>query len=223
MTEERARACVILAHNRQDMLDQCIDAIWNQVDEILVIDNASDPEMKVRDEGEHVIVHRVPDQPPNLARLWNHGLDFFVEEYEGYPFDVAVLCDDALVPIGWFEAVQKAMRNNNCLIGCSNPWGSFHDPIVKRQPDKDIAHRMPGWAWIMDGTRTIRADERMQWWWLDTDLDFRARLNGGTVMISGFPVANQQPNAFTNARPDLAGRAGEDGVVFASIWNERPW
>lgn len=218
----RVRTCVILGHNRQDMLDDCLNAICSQVDHILVIDNASFPELVTPDD-ECIDLHYIEDQPPNLARLWNYGLDYFAKQYQGQEWDVAVLCDDALPPRGWFRAVTDAMRDTGAIIGCSNPWNSAHDYIVKRGYDTDIHHRMPGWAWVMDGTRLIHADERMHWWWFDTDLDFKARQAGGMVMIGGFGVPNQRPNDFTVSKPELQGRAAEDGQVFASIWGSRPW
>ena len=60
----KKRAAFIVAHGRQELLDQCIAAISPQVDRILVLDNASKPELEV---PEDVTLLRLPDQPPNLA------------------------------------------------------------------------------------------------------------------------------------------------------------
>jgi hypothetical protein len=220
---DRVRLCIVLAHGRQELLNQCLEAIWPQVDDILVLDNASDPKLTTPEELDDVRLQYIPDQPPNISRFWNQGLDFFADIYESEDWDVALLCDDALPPSGWFDAVTSAMRATGAAIGCSNPWGAFHDPILKTRPDSDIVHRMPGWAWIMDGSKKIRARESMAWWWCDTDVDFQSRALGGMVMIGGYGVPNQRPNEFTNSKPELGARTALDAAAFAEFWGFRPW
>lgn len=221
------RYAIILTHNRPRLLVECVAAISPQVDVTLVIDNASHPPV---DPGslsatvEHpVAVAHVPDQPPNLAHLWNRGLDMVNQLAAGQPWHAAVLCDDAIAPPGWFAAVTQAMDETGAVIGYSNPWGHQHPPQVKTQPDADIMGRMPGWAFILNGASGLRADETMHWWWLDTDLDRRARQAGGVVMIGGYPVPNSQPNHYTNIHPHLAEQAGRDRARFAEIWGKVPW
>jgi hypothetical protein len=218
----RGRGALIVAHNRQELLDQTIAAIRPQVDTTMVLDNASDPKLTV---PEGVGTMYVPDQPPNLAKFWNMGLDFYAHWYgkQGWEYDVAILCDDAPVPDGWFAAVTEAMRGTGAVVGCSNPWGHAHAPVLKTEPDRDIAGRMPGWAWVTAGSAGLRADERLHWWYQDTKVDWDARRSGGMVMIGGYPVSNQRPNEFTVSRPDLNEQAGRDGEMFAQIEGWRPW
>jgi glycosyltransferase involved in cell wall biosynthesis len=220
----RGRGALILAHNRQELLDQTVAAIRPQTDTIMVIDNASEPKLTV---PEGVGSMFIPEQPPVLSRFWNIGLDWFVQWYDsqgcGLNYDVAVLCDDAPAPEGWFTAVTEAMRETGAAIGCSNPWGHGHAPVLKTQPDRDIMGRMPGWAWITKGSLGLRADERLHWWFQDTKIDWDARRMGGMVMIGDHPVPNQRPNEFTAARPDMAEQAGRDGEMFAVIEGWRPW
>jgi glycosyltransferase involved in cell wall biosynthesis len=217
----RARAALIITHNRPRLLADCIRAIRPQVDDVLVLDNASDPRAHVPPE---VWLEYIPDQPPNLARFWNHGFDFFDKVYSGKPYDLAVLCDDAIVPDGWFNAVVTGLRDTNAAIGCSNPWGMEHPPMVKTSPDSNIMGRMIGWAFVIDATRGLRADESMQFWWFDTDLDFRARAAGGFVMVGGFPVPNMEPGHYTNARPELGAQTAIDRETFRVKYNGwLPW
>ena len=112
----RGRGAFILAHGRQELLNRAIDAIRPQVDTVMVCDNASEPRLTV---PEGVGLMFVPDQPPNLAKFWNIGLDFFAYWFhaQGWPYDVAVLCDDAIVPEGWFTAVTQAMRETGASAG----------------------------------------------------------------------------------------------------------
>lgn len=218
----RGRAAVIMAHNRQELLDQAVAAIRPQVDTVMVMDNASDPKLTV---PEGVGTMFIPDQPPNLARFWNMGLEFVRYWYgkQGWEYDVALLCDDAIVPPGWFSAVVAAMRETGTSAGSSNPWGRSHFPMVKRDMDGDISNRMCSWAFIVDGASTVRADESMRWWWFDSDMDIALRREKGTVLIGTHPVPNQQPNYYTNVKPELGEQAGRDRAVFAAKHGGTPW
>lgn len=222
------RFAVIAAHNRPTLLAATIEAVGPQVQMVIVVDNASDPPTH-RDDlptGPWVTaIVRVEEQPPNLARNWNIGIDsaLAVHEasdpaYRGRPF-IAVLNDDAAPPPGWFDAVTQAMRKNGAVVGCSNPWGNLHPARVKNSPDRNLSERMPGWAWVLDPASPVRPDETLRWWWNDTDVDWQARLAGGMVMVGGYCVPNAQPNHWTTHRPELAAQAREDGATFAAKWS----
>jgi glycosyltransferase involved in cell wall biosynthesis len=222
---------IILTHNRPELLRDCIAAIGPQIERIVVIDNASEPPVRAADlpmDGLFGCILGIPTQPPNLAALWNRGLDT-IYGWHRYGSDpdgpcwIAVLCDDAIVPGGWFAAVTDAMAQTGAAAGCSNPWGTEHEPRLKTTPDSDLMGRMPGWAFILDGSKGLRADESMHWWWCDTDLDWQARAAGGMVMIGGFPVPNRLPNDFLTTVPGLNEQAGRDGEAFAAKWSWRPW
>lgn len=221
------RFSIVLTHNRPELLVECVTAIYGQVDVTLVIDNASsppvDPTTLPASAGHPVAVRYVPDQPPNLARLWNLGLDVASNMADEDPWWVAVLCDDAIAPAGWVDAVTAAMADTGAAAGCSNPFGQTHPPQVKTEPDSDLMGRMPGWAFILNGTKGLRADETMQWWFFDTSLDYSARKAGGMVMIGSHTVPNQMPNDYTNRRPELAEQAGRDRQRFAEVWGFVPW
>lgn len=216
----RGRASFIVAHGRQELLDQAVAAIRPQVDAVMVLDNASQPKLTVPDD---IFSMFIPTQPPNLARWWSIGIDFFQTWYGSQPYDLAILCDDAIAPEGWFSAVTQAMQETGTVAGSTNPWGYQHAPIIKRDMDGDIMHRMCSWAFIMDGSCQARADESMHWWWFDSDLDISMRRAGGTVLIGGWPVPNREPNRFTNEKPELAARAGLDQAAFVAKHGRAPW
>lgn len=216
----RGRGAFLLAHNRQGLLDQAVAAIRPQVDTVMVLDNASDPHLTV---PEGVGTMYVPEQPPNLARFWNMGLDFYRSWYRDRPYDLAILCDDAIVPPGWFDAVTTAMRQTGTIAGSTNAFGNGHGPIIKTAMDGDIMHRMCSWAFIVDGKSKVRADESMHWWWFDSEFDIQLRETGGTVMIGGWPVSNQQPNYYTNMKPELGEQAGRDREAFVAKRGRTPW
>lgn len=208
----------MLTHNRPELLKECVDAVASQVDAVCVIDNASDPPATARSE----ILVRVPDQPPNLSHLWNIGIDVASEHGAEY---IAFLCDDAIVPDGWFAAVVGAMRLTGAAVGCSHPGNTWYYTNLKTEHDHDVMNRMPGWAFVLDASKGIRADERLHWWYCDTAIDWIARHRGGMVMVGGYPVPNMRPNDFTNTRPELAARAGLDGQLFAQLYGggRTPW
>jgi GT2 family glycosyltransferase len=233
------RFAVVLTHNRPVQLAQCVAAIGPQVDMVIVIDNASTPPVRNRESirsyidpaawpepGEFALaVVHVADQPPNISRFWNLGIDKALEIFEAggeareRPF-VAVLCDDALPPAGWFAAVTAAMCETGAVIGASSH-GGIGEHIVKRERDSDLARRMPGHAWIIDPASTVRADERFAYWWGDTDLDIQARQAGGMVVVGGYPVVNQIPDGHTNL---MAAQVALDSQAFVDKYDGwKPW
>lgn len=217
-----SRFAIILTHNRHELLKQCLDAIQPQVDQVLVIDNASNP--RVDAIGVKGAVMYVPDQPPNLSDLWNRGFRWIEwSPNRAEEWDVAMLCDDVTVPEGWFHAVSSCMRAHGAAAGSTHSWHPVSVPIVKTHPDGDIYNRMQGSAFVLAGEKGLRADETMHWWWCDTDLDFMARLKGGMVIAPGLTAHNIHPNDFTNRVPGLAEQAARDGQTFAMKWGGRPW
>jgi hypothetical protein len=251
-TEPPTNFAVIITHNRPELLRRCVDAIAPQVDTVLVIDNASDPPVMPSDYHADsltfgkVLQLDVPTQPPNLPALWNLGLGVVanirmatenqqqadllrgtaaIRTQDSGSAHVAFLCDDAIAPAGWFDAVTTAMDRTGAAAGCSDPFGHLHEPILKTQQDSDLLHRMVGWAFVLDADRGIEPDETMHWWWCDTDIDWQARAAGGMVMV-GHPslvVPNERPNEFLMQKPELAEQAGRDGETFAAKWGGRPW
>lgn len=221
MEDRTPGCCCIITHNRPQLLRQTVEAIAPQVDEIFIMDNASDPRVNLTDLEDlygttAVSCTYVPTQPPNLAQLWLEGLE--QAESMGGRY-VAFLCDDAPPPAGWYTAVVQAMKETGAAIGCSG--GSRQQ--IKTQPDRDIMGRMPGWAFVLDAASEVRPDPSMAWWWLDTDIDFQARQKGGMVTIAGYGVHNIHPNDFTSTKPWVGERIGLDAVAFQAKWGQCPW
>lgn len=223
------RYAVITAHNRPELLTQCIISLAHQVDRIIVIDNASDPPIKVERQLHRnlVLVVHDPEQPPNLSRLWNRGLemaDHAAQYANAYgKFDVAVFGDDVIVPHDWWERVSGAMRSSTAVMGATHGIMPIWQQLLKTEPDGDIMNRAPGWAWMLRGESGLRLDESLRWWFGDTDLDWRARQAGGTMIAPGEIAVNQRPNEFTNTKPELMHQAGLDRLTFQEKWGWVPW
>jgi glycosyltransferase involved in cell wall biosynthesis len=217
----------VLTHNRHDILRKCVDAISVQVDKVCVIDNASTPPIVFNDLRSiiHTLIYD-DEQPPNLARLMNIGFDWAQSEAcddINYEWNVAVLCDDVIAPQGWFSSVKSALRSTCAVAGSTHQSAHVTQILIKTEPDSDIYNRMQGSACVFKGEAGLRADERMRWWWQDTDLDWQARKAGGMVISPGPVAVNERPNDFTNAKPELATQAGKDREVFIQKWGRAPW
>src|SRR5262245_61789087 len=208
-------AGVILTHNRPTELAAAVAALQGQVDKLLVIDNASEP--RATADGAELLW--IPDQPPNLAALWRRGL-----EWADGAEHVALVCDDVAVPGGWVQTVVAAMQRTGAVAGSTH---AVHDPghdTVRTAPDGDIFGRMAGAAFILARPSPVWPDPAMAWWWCDTDIDWQARHNGGTVIAAGPVAHNSLPNDWTMRRPELAARTGEDRAAFAAKWGGGcPW
>lgn len=221
------RYSIVLTHDRPELLKQCVAAISSQVDVVLIIDNASDPPVSPADQDDATVMN-IPDQPPNLSRFWNTGLDW-VETWVSTnipatpEWDVAILCDDVIVPEGWFETVASCMRAHGATAASTHQWYPISAPIMKRNPDQDLTNRMCGWAFVLAGESGLRADEDLKWWFCDTDLDWQARTKGGMVVCPGPVAKNIHPNDWTARVPGLAEQSGQDGVTFARKHGGRPW
>lgn len=208
-------AAVILTHNRPDDLATAVAALAPQVDRLLVIDNASTPPAQVPD---GCTLLTVPDQPPNLALLWRRGLDWAAGAQH-----VALVCDDVTVPDGWANLVVTAMARTGAVAGSTHNLTDQGHDVVKVAPDSDIFGRMCGAAFILARPSPVAPDPGMAWWWCDTDIDWQARANGGTVIAAGPVAHNRHPNDWTTRRPELAEQAGRDRAAFAAKWSSCPW
>lgn len=185
--------------------------------------------------GCRTMVINEPTQPPDLPLLWRMGLGLaralYLGDHDnrngnpgGSDYHVAMLCDDAIVPSGWFSVVAAAMVQSGAAAGCTDPFNRPGYQVLKRSPDNDIMGRMPGHAYMLNATPP-EPDSSMRWWWCDTDMDFQARKTGGMIMVGSdrLGVQNERPNEYTNAKPELAEQAGRDAAAFVAKWGFRPW
>ena len=236
------RVAVVATYNRPAELARLLDAIAPQCSAVVVVDNASDPPVSLprRHWGpggpgveyigmvQHVI--RDEEQPPNLSRLWNVGLDFarqwaWADAVEPEPYDVAVLNDDAVPPPGWWDAVSGAMRRHGADAASSCPFDSLPlggSQLWDRYAPISVTTRLAGWAMMLRGEwGGARFDERLRWWYADDLLSLRAREAGGLVHVGGYPVENTGANSSTVGV--LAEQAGRDRATFIEITGRQPW
>lgn len=216
---------VILTHNRQEMVKERIKQLAPQVDSIIVYDNASNPWF-VTELQSGLGIMRDSLQPPNIMHSWNRAWSNIEVVARMMVIDkwwIPTICDDVDIPDGWVQSVISAMKETGAVAGSTHSISPTHLPIVKTEPDGDIYNRMNGAAFVLSGHSNVRADERMHWWWGDTDLDWQARKAGGMVIAPGPVATNTQPNHYTNTKLELAEQAGRDAAVFEKKWGFRPW
>lgn len=225
------RYAVIATRDRPTELANVVTTLHAQDVAVMVVDNGSDPPASppVAFDADWPIPNAPTvivdyEQPPNLSRLWNLGLDEVEQQarHRGLTeWDVAVVNDDAVLPDGWYDACSAGMRQYAAAAACSDPHGRLTGPLLKTAPDGDTFTRMCGWAFLLRGEQGLRFDERLRWWFGETDADWRARATGGMLIIPGYPVGNTLANSTTVGV--LAEQAGRDRDMFASIWGRAPW
>ncbi len=235
------RGAVVATHNRPAELARCVAALADQVDAIVVVDNASDPPVDlparmpgmraVRDGAASIRMEtlRDPEQPPNLSRLWNLGLDWIADYFRGGDidgYDVAIVNDDATVPPGWFDAMSAAMRELGADAASSDTFGQ-EAPGYRRlwrgaDVPMSVMTRLTGAAFLLRGEWDgARLDESMRWNFSDDDISYRARLAGGLVHVGGFRVPNEHEDTTTVGV--LAEQAGRDRATFVAKHGRQPW
>jgi glycosyltransferase involved in cell wall biosynthesis len=218
------RYALIVTYNRPQLLVRCVEAIRDQVDLIMIVDNSTEDLIRKDRIGAHVMVMRYQMQPPNLSLFWNMGLraiEHTAHTRGQKEWDVAVLNDDAIPPPGWFVVVSDAIRKHNAVAGCSGgPTGS--DPVVYGPEAQPAVHtRLAGWAFVLRGEHALRADERFKWWCGDDDLSMQARNAGGLVVVPGMGVPNTEADSTTVGT--LMTQSAIDMQSFVDKWGKRPW
>jgi GT2 family glycosyltransferase len=224
------RAAVIPARDRHDMLDDCINSVVDQVDRVIVIDNLSQPPIDPEPWHGKVAVVTAPLDPPNISTLWNIGLQLAANAAQaasdghGYvEWDVAVLNSDVITPPGWVNALSTAMRSTTAVLAYPDQHGGQQQILHTEWGPIDLRQRITGYAYMLRGEMGLRLDESMAWWFSDDDLDWRARITGGALLVPGIPVEHRAPNISTNERPELVEQTGRDRETFARKWGRTPW
>lgn len=206
---------VITTHNRHAYLNRLIACLLVDGVTPVVIDNASTPPVKAS-----CPVIRDMEQPPNLSRLWNVGLDW-VSDCEGdSEHFVAVLNDDILTSPSFVQMIASKMDKYEVDLGFPNQRGYGVDVIDRSPPAtcKNLEDRMTGYAFVLRGSAHIRANEDLRWWYGDQDVEMKARKGKGTVLVSGITVEHFDPNGYTNRSPTLSAQAARDRETFRKIW-----
>lgn len=231
---------VIPTHNRHDELGELLATIpyWVRV---LVIDNASEPPVfehpRFLQRERRWDVVRDDEQPPNLSRLWNIGLDWAASEFARYSarsntlgrstdYCVAILNDDVLLSPGLITTLAAKIIQHDVDIAFPGPVGS-KDFVNRELPFPGTALRMTGWCFAVRGLSGLRANENLRWWCGDDDLQAQAVVHGrGSVRVGlrDFEAAgllHRHPDESTTGA--LREQADTDMTTFVGEWGQHPW
>jgi hypothetical protein len=225
------RYAVIPTHNRPEHLGRLVGQLAVSCDYIMVVDNASTPAVDPLKLLSFALPHtpalhviRDEEQPPNLARLWNVALAEIarLEAAKGSTsWDVAILNDDVELPDGWYNHMAQALRTHDVLAVSGDAYGHVREPLLRRDKHNNLMTRMCPWAFVIRGECGVEADEKLRWWWQDTDIEWRLAIAGGVLVLPGFVAKNVGANSSTVGV--LAEQAGRDRATFAAKWNFVPW
>lgn len=223
---------VIATHNRPDDLADCVTAIAPQVHHVTVIDNASKPPVRFCDFERGTVDHMIvdPQQPPNLSRLWNRGIEwaaYRARENGATRWDTLVLNDDFIAGPHFVERLQNALRADHAVVASPYVFGSGNservDVYQRTGTLQGQTTKMAGFAFMIRGESGLRLDERFRWWYGDDDLAQQACAAGGRVVVHGLTWDHRRPDQQTYARSELMEQAGRDRYAFVDKWGFQPW
>jgi len=213
------RRFAIVPTNGRSCLNRCLQALVDQVDVTVVVwtssavPNTDDVVWSMP--GVHVLFDL--EQPKNISRWWNLGLDYvdtMISPDAGW-WHTAVINDDVIIPPGWFATLAETITRHDLAAACSG--GREYSLRIHTKPfDGNIFTRLQGFAFMLAGEKQLRVDEELVWWCGDNDLDHKARKAGGMGMVPGFHVEHLYPNG--QMTPDLQVQAGKDCALFAAKW-----
>lgn len=221
---------VIATHNRPDDLRDCVAAIAPQVHYVYVMDNASEPPIDTLTQPGIDCLDRDPEQPPNLSRLWNRGLDWsktVAMSRRADRWDTLILNDDFIAGPRFVERLQNALRADHAVVASPYAFGVGGPERVDVYQEtgtlRSLDTRMAGFAFMIRGESGLRLDERFRWWYGDDDLGQQACAAGGRVVVHGLTFEHRKPDQQTYADPRLVAQAGADRVEFVAKWGFQPW
>lgn len=202
----------------------CAKLYWDNVQPIIV----NNGEVEIDDNfGRYIVVkHDFGGELVNLSQLWNIGLqkaeDYHRHIYDGDEFIVAVLNDDVALPSGFVQALGDAILRHDAAGAF--PSAALGREYVLTEPHPvPLGMRMAGFAFALRGSKGLRADQALKWWFGDDDLDWRIRQAGGNVGVPLIGFRHHDPNGYTSRNPELAEQAGRDRETFATKWGMTPW
>ncbi|KAF2774634.1 glycosyltransferase [Streptomyces sp. OM5714] len=220
------RVAVIPTRDRHDLLTECVGSVVDQVDRVIIIDNLSDPPVDVDQWHGKVGVVRIPVDPPNISSFWNVGIalaDGSAHHAGAAQWDIVVLNSDVVVPPGWTATLSAAMRSTSAVLAYPDQHGGREQLLHTKAIPVDLRQRITGYAYMLRGETGLRLDEDLVWWYGDDDLDWRAREQGGALLVPGLAVDHRCPNGSLYERPELEQQTARDRETFAAKWGRTPW
>jgi GT2 family glycosyltransferase len=220
------RAAVIPTRDRHDLLTECVGSVIDQVDQVIIIDNLSDPPVDVDQWHGNAGAVRLPLDPPNISTFWNVGIalaDAGAHAAGAAAWDIAVLNSDVVVPPGWISTLSTTMRSTTAVLAYPDQHGGGRQILHTKAEPIDLRQRITGYAFMLRGEHGLRFDEDLVWWYGDDAADWTAREQGGALLVPGIPVDHRCPNGSLYERPELEAQTIRDRETFRQKWGRTPW
>lgn len=225
MTE---KTWAIIPTNGRQFVHDCIDSLLPQVDGIVLVTNGEIADHKVLqpDPKVHVIADVYANL--NISRWWNVGLDWVAYHMADWgesptqPWNSLVVNDDVIACHNLVEKLSGEMRQSGAALAFPNQFDN-HRAFHKEAKPIDLHHRITGYCFMLRGESGLRLDENLVWWYGDDDLDWRARTEGGSLLVPWCKVQHLAPNGTMVACPELHRQASQDRQTFINKWGKAPW
>ncbi len=215
---------VIPSIDRRQSLTDLVNVLVNDGVHVVVVDTGYDPPLEFGGAWQtRITILEDKREPKNISRWWNLGIDAAADmarEKDWHlpqpEYVVAVLNDDIVAQPGLVLGLADAIIRHDVAAAFPDIWGVGHD-VVLHQPG---GLRMSGYAFALRGSKRLRADERLLWWYGDNMLEWEALRAGGIATVGGLHIQHLYPSSTTVG--ELAAQAGKDHDTFVSIWGSAP-
>lgn len=214
----------IIPTNGRDCFHACLKAVYNQVDRVYVVEGGPDAKLLGEGFGEHLDFTIIREPELNISKWWNLGLQLIANRAlasRAAKWNVVVLNDDAIIPPGWVNQLDKTMRGMGVAAASSGNPNPI--PALHTQPGPvGLFTRLQGFAFMLAGEKGVRANEQLKWYFSDDHVDWLSRQQGGVVSIPGLHVTHLHPDG--QVTPEIQEQIAKDAHTFTQYWNGmRPW
>ena len=207
---------------RGEPLGKLVSQLQDEGVSVVVIDTGYDPPLEPLG---GVTVIRDVEQPKNISRWWNTGISYVSKLFHDTStrHAIAILNDDVVLQPNTVRVLAEEMWAVGSTIAYPDQHGKGHNLLNTEARQIDLRDRIVGYAFVIDGHSDIYADERLEWWFGDDDIDWKARKRNGSLLVGGVTVQHLSPNGWQVTNPELVERAWQDRVEFARKWGMTPW
>jgi GT2 family glycosyltransferase len=219
----------------RECLDGCLNHLLPQVDTLFLIRTEEFGLPDIDTDKLSFITDTA--SPRNISRWWNLGITAaasYAKAFRQEEWNVLIVNDDVLAGANLTEYLDHGLRSMNSDAGGPPPgarpvlaYPDNYPPYGRTEfhtaPGQvQLSTRISGWCFMLRGEVNLLADEQFQWHFGDDDLDWRAREQGGAVMVPFCPVKHLHPNESTEASPELTARTHVDRQLFYDKWSVLP-
>lgn len=206
---------------RRQELTNLVNTLVNDGVHVIVVDTGYEKALNFGGAWQtRISILRSPVLDKNISTWWNMGLnlaEFLAYDHGMYDYTVAVLNDDIVIKSGFVRRLSDAIFQHDAAAAAPDVWGWQRDRLYT----EPAGSPMPGFAFALRGSKQLRADESLKWWYGDNDLSWQAMQAGGLVTVAKLPLQHLYPNSTTVGA--LAEQAGRDRETFIAKWGRAPW